>query len=107
MSRRRTIVLCPFLLAAMVVRGWRSGAGQPAARSAAVSLLRENGTKPEAGRAEVSGGAVCGCAAPVGAGHPPPKAGASPAVRLTWSGLEKWEGFSAFAGGGAGEVLHG
>ena len=62
---------------------------------------------PDAGFAGISSGAGCSRAGWGGAGHPPPKAGRPPARRLTWSALEKMGVVSAFAGGGAGEVVHG
>lgn len=50
--------------------------------------------------ADPSNGGACQRADGVGAGHPPPECPILTLWPHTWLGLEKWEGFSAFAGVG-------
>jgi len=98
MTARLTVVHCATTTSDRPCRGWRGCAVRPAARSLGVSYPRETSTNPKAESWEAMRGAACGRSVGVGAGHPPPKAGAIGPGGLTWLPLEKWEGFSAFVG---------
>lgn len=105
MTARLTVVHCTINPAVMQAHGWLRGAVYPAARSLHVSYHRETGPNPKAESWEANGGAGCGRAVGVGTGrmrvirtHPPLKAVLRCSTPLTWLPLEKWEGFSAFAG---------
>lgn len=109
MTARLTVVHCTINTAVMLACGWLRGAAYPAARSLPVSYLRETGPNPKAESCEPNGGAACGRAVGVGTGqmgmirtHPPLKAVLRRSMGVTWLPLEKWEGFSAFAGVGHG-----